>query len=239
MFIDAQKNKYSNELKYFLLLKLIYPSGKTRLNDVDLSFIEFITNIKDRKTSKKYLEFLQSIGWVKFNNKTKHFILVSFDKIRVENDWKVRLAFPINFSNYYKIKAVTGAVIYGYLHKDFWRKVKRDKSVQLKGSTYNFVSPKFNYKQQLAPVSVIGVEQIFDIPIATASRLKNFAFKENFIQLKKNYSETPIHKTMAALYCKYNNLNPNIVFHNGNYHLQLIDTVYPLFYFSKRSSVET
>lgn len=239
MFIDAQVCKYSSELRFFLLLKLLYKCGKTKLNYDELSFIELIDKIKDRKTTKKHITFLQSLGWIKYNSKTGYYILNSFDKIRKENNFKVRLAFPIDFNNYFKIKAVTGAVIYGYLHKGFWRYVKREKSVKLKGITYYFLSSKFNYKKKYAPVSVIWVEKFFKIPQATASRLKNAAFKEKLIQLKKNYSKEYVNKAMISLYCKYNDFKQNIVYHNGNYHLQLIDTIYPLFYFTKRSSVET
>ncbi|EMQ95549.1 hypothetical protein D778_02383 [Xanthomarina gelatinilytica] len=237
MFIDAQSNNYSKELKFFLLLKLIYPCGKAQLNNEALQFIELVENISSRKTTNKYINFLMEIGWIDYNQKTQFHIFKSFDRIRKENNWEVRLAFQIDFNNYYKIKAVTGAVIYGYLHKDFWRKVKKQKSVQLKGSTYYFLSPKFNYKEEYAPVSVNGVTQLFNISTATASRLKNEAFNEGLIKLKKNYSKTLFNKKFMQYYLDYNDMKQNIVFNDGSYRLQLIDTLYPLFYFSKRKSL--
>ena len=109
--------------------------------------------------------------------------------------------------------------------------------MQIKESTYYFLSPKFNYKEQLAPVSVIGVKDIFNLSIATASRLKNKAFKGGFIQLKKNYSKEPVSKKAMQQWCDYNEKTHNIVYVNGNYHLQHIDTIYPLFYFIKRKSL--
>jgi len=237
MFIDAQSNNYSKELKCFLLLKLIYPSGKAQLNSEALQFIQLVEAINSRKTLDKYIKFLMEIGWISYNQKTQFYVFKSFDKIRKDNNWEVRLAFQIDFNNYYKIKAVTGAVIYGYLHKDFWRKVKKQKSVQLKGSTYHFLSPKFNYKKQYAPVSVNGVMQLFNISTATASRLKNEAFNEGLIKLKKNYSKTPINKKIMQYYLDYNDMKQSIAYTNGKYRLQLIDTLYPLFYFTKRKSL--
>ncbi|SFN38445.1 hypothetical protein SAMN04487989_10176 [Bizionia echini] len=237
MFIDAQCSNYSKELQCFLLFKLIYPCGKAKLSNEAFQFIEYLEGINSRATLNKYINFLREIGWIVYNSKTQYFIFKSFDRIRKENNWQVRLAYQIDFSNYNKIKAVTGAVIYGYLHKDFWRKVKKQKSVQLKGSTYYFLSPKFNYKKQYAPVSVNGVTQLFNISTATASRLKNEAFKEGLIKLKKNFSNTPINKKLMQIYLKYNDKKQNIVFKEGNYRLQLIDTLYPLFYFSKRKSL--
>ena len=156
MFIDAQKFGYQKELMLFLLLKLLFREGKAKLDENDLLFIEYIEQIKTKKTTEKYIRQLLELGFIGFNNKTGFYNLKSFDKIRMLHEWEVRLAFPIDFTSYYKIQAVTGAVIYGYLHKDFWRKVKRKKSVHIKGSTYNFPSSTFNYKKQCAPVSVIG-----------------------------------------------------------------------------------
>ena len=239
MFINAQQYKYTNSLRFFILLKLLYTNGKTTLNDCDLKQIESIDDIKSRKTTKKHIQILIDKGWIKYNSKTEYYILVSFDQIRKENDFKVRLAFPVEVSYYKKIQAITGAVIYGYLHKDFWRNVKSKKSVQIKGSTYHFLTPTFNYKKQYAPVSVIGVLKIFNISIPTASRLKNAAAKEKFIKLKKNYSEPlPNIKELNKI-LEYNDMNNNLVYNNEEYRLQYIDTVYPLFFFIKRKNLKT
>jgi len=172
-----------------------------------------------------------------YNSKTKFYSIKSFDKIRLENNWEVRLACKVDYNNYTEIKAITGAVIYGYLHKDFWRKVKKQKSVQLKGSTYHFLSPKFNYKEQPAPVSVNGVEALFDMSKATASRLKHLAYNKGLIYLKKNYSETKVNKQSMLHWLKYNDKTPNLVYKDKGYRLQGIDTVFPLFYFTKRKSL--
>jgi hypothetical protein len=117
--------------------------------------------------------------------------------------------------------------------------VKRKKSVHLKGSTYNFPTQTFNYKKQYAPVSVIGVNKIFDISIATASRLKAAAHKAGFIRLKKNFEDIKIDVQLLVQIHKYNDLSDNIVFHKDDYRMQLIDTVYPLFYFLKRTKLKT
>lgn len=239
MFIDAQKFGYQNDLRFFLLLKLVYREGKFRQDEKDLLFIEYVLQIKRRKTTLRYIQLLLELNFLGYNDKLKNYSINSFDKIRKFHDWKVRLAFPIDFSTYYKMQAVTGAVIYGYLHKDFWRNVKRKKSVHIKGSTYNFPTQTFNYKKQYAPVSVIGVNKIFNISIATASRLKTAALKAGFIKLKKNYEEIKIDVQLLVQIQKYNDFSDNIVFHKDDYKMQLIDTVYPLFYFLKRTKLKT
>lgn len=239
MFIDAQIYGYQKELQFFLLLKLVFRTGKARLNNSDLQFIEYIKQIKLRRTTNKYIKLLLELNFISYNSKTGYYSINSFDRIRQFHNWKVRLAFPIDYTNYNKIQAVTGAVIYGYLHKDFWRYVKKQKSVQLKGSTYNFLNNTFNYKKQYAPVSVIGVNKIFNISQATASRLKNAAYKEQFIKLKKNFGDVVTNKQAMELYLEYNEKANNIVFYEGEYRLQLIDTIYPLFYFIKRTNLKT
>lgn len=231
MFIHAQQKGYKSELRFFLLLKLLFREGKTELNYNDLKFIEFVEQIKSVKTVKKYIRKLIKLKFLNFNLKTGYYSICSFDKLRKTHCWESRLAFPINYSNYYKINAVTGAVIYGYLHKDFWRKVKSKKSVQIKGCTYNFPKPTFNYKKQFAPVSVYGVKEIFDISTTSASRLKNLAKKEEFLKVKHNLNEI---SNDEAIVLKQTGNTQNLRFIKGQYYLQSIDSVYPLFYFKKR-----
>lgn len=239
MFIDAQKFGYQKDLCFFLFLKLTFTEGKVKLDTKGLLIIEYMLQIKCRKTSLRYIQLLLELNFISYNERTSYYTINSFDKIRQFHDWKVRLAFPIDYSTYHKIKAVTGAVIYGYLHKDFWRKVKRKKSVHINGSTYNFQSPTFNYKKQLAPVSVIGVSKIFKISIATASRLKTAAYKEGFIKLKKNYQDINMDIPLLGLILEHSDMGNNIVYHKDDYRMQLIDTVYPLFCFIKRTNLKT
>jgi len=237
-FIDAQQKGYGKKLQLFLFLKLVYSSGKTQLSAKELQWIASHEKIKCRSTLLKHLDFLIEKGWIRYNAKTGYYLLKSFDSIRKEQDWKVRLAFPVDYSSYRNIKAITGAILYGYLHKDFWRKVRRKKSVQIKGSTYHFLSPKFKPQNYPAPLSVLGTGSIFKISPSTASRLKDLAQKHHLLEVQKNYDRVPNKKAML-LCLKYNDKRNNIVFHHGNYRLQLIDTVLPLFLFKKREKLKT
>lgn len=235
LFIIAQQQGFKKELSFFLLLKLLYVEGKTKLERDELLFIEGLQQIKSRKTTKKYISVLLNKQFLTYNPKTGYYLIKAFDKIRRLHHFKNRLAFPIGYHNYYKLDAVTGAVLYGYLHKDFWRKVKQEKSVQLKRSTYNFPKHNFNFKKQPAPVSVYGIKKIFNISIATASRLKSAAKKEQYLKVKSNYEkisadEAYTRKRIGKAEC--------LRYSKGKYFLQSIDTVYPLFYFLKRKSME-
>jgi hypothetical protein len=223
---------------FFLVLKLKYPCGKTKLTSTELILLEKLIGIKSRKTSKKNIQLLLEKGFLRFNAKTKYYIIVGFDKIRLKYNWEMRLAFPITLKNHQQLKAITGAVIYGYLHKDFYRKVKREKSLQIKGRSYHWISLKYNYKIQSAPVSVKGVNAIFDIPIANASRLKTLAAKEGLLKVQKNYSDETFNEDERNYHTKINEVQ-NFVLKNKKNRLQLIDTITPLFNFRKRKSLET
>lgn len=220
----------------------MYRCGKLRFTNEELYFIEFVEQIKSRKTTKKYIKFFKDRNWIKYNHKTNYYILNSFDNIRIENDWTIRLAFKIYFGNYYKIEAVIGAVIYGYLHRDFWRKVKRNKSVHIKERTYHFICLKFNFKKQPAPISVLGVCQILNISKSTASRLKKEAQKTKYINVQKDYLEENINQgeiEFATKNYKEEIIHTNLVFHEGKHKLRLIDLIYPNFHFTKRKSLGT
>lgn len=239
LFIDAQQQGYAKKLQFFLALKLLYKCGKTKLDNEELLFLELTEEISSRKTTIKYIQFLIEKGWLKYNSKTGYYIIKSFEIIRSDNNWKVRLSYPVDFDSYRNIKAITGAIIYGYLHKDFWRKVRRKKSVQIKGSTYHFLSPHFKYKEAPAPLSVLGIGNIFHISPATASRLKNCAQNQKLLEVKKNYGAFISNKKAMELCLDYNDKPNNIVFVEGNYRFQLIDTICPLFLFKRRQKLKT
>ena len=239
LFIDAQQKSYAKKLRFFLLLKLLYNCGKTRLEEDELLFIEFAEEIRCRNTSLGYIQFLRENGWLIYNEKTGYYLLKSFERIRRENNWEVNLAFQIDSSSYKNIKAATGAVIYGYLHKDFWRKLKRKKSVRLKGSTYHFLSSKLNYKEKPAPVSVLGISKIFNISPSTATNLKKEALRHKLLFVHKNYSAGIPNKKAMELCIKYQEVPNTMVFRNGLNRFQLIDTVYPLFHFKKLKKWKT
>ncbi|MFZ0489972.1 MAG: hypothetical protein WAM00_07005 [Salegentibacter sp.] len=239
LFVYAQQEGYAKKLQFFLALKLLYTCGKTRLDEGELLFLELTEEIRCRETTLNYIKFLEEKGWLHYNPRTGYYILKSFDRIRRENNWKSRLSFRVDFDSYRNIKAITGAILYGYLHMNFWRKVRRKKSVQIKGSTYHFLSPHFNSKEAPAPLSVLGICNIFKISTATASRLKACAEKHKLLRVQKNYGEVTLNKRAMKLCLKYNDKRNNVVFHQGNYRFQLIDTILPLFLFEKRQKLKT
>lgn len=204
----------------------------------DLCLLEETYKLNCRKTIIRYIENLKSKKWLQYNYYKKHYIFSSFTKIREFSECKTRLAIKINIENYKNIEALTGAVIFSYLHKDFWRKVKNKKSVLIKGRTYGSFGYNFNYKNEFAPVSIYGVEAIFNIPPSTACRLKLAAAEAKLIEIKPNYEliDLYVEKDQREIVKDLLNIK-NLVYLNGKYMLRGIDHICPLFEFVKLKSI--
>ncbi len=237
LLIAAQQEHYVSRIRFFLLLKIMYPQGKSRLSLGEMRAIQQVLRVKSEKTIQSYVRFFEAKGWLRLNTKTGYYIIKSFDRIREENDWRMRYAILLLPLDLYRPKAFVGAGIYAYLHTVYLKRQREKESVQKKGRTYHFLQSRQN-RRTAAPVSVNGVEKIFNISKANASRLKKAAEKERLIKVKKNYSK-PISKEIGKWSLKYSDLPQNIVFRRRKYRLQLTDTITPLFSFTRRKKMKT
>jgi hypothetical protein len=237
LLIAAQQEHYVSRLRFFLLLKMMYPQGKSRLSWGELRAIQQVLRIKSEKTIKSYICFFEDKGWLRLNIKTGYYIIKSLDKIRGENNWRIRSAILLLPLDLYRLKAFIGAGVYANLHSIYLKRQREKESVQKKGRTYHFLLSGRSRKKAV-PVSVNGVEKIFKISKAIASRLKKAAEKERLIKVKKHFSK-PVSKEMVELSLKYNDLPQNIVFRKRKYRLQLTDTITPLFSFTRRKKMKT
>lgn len=237
LMISAQQEHYVSRLRFFLLLKMIYPQGKTRLSWGEMRAIQQVLRIKSEKTMKSYVRFFEAKGWLRLNSKTGYYLIKSFDRIREENDWRMRCAILLLPLDLYRLKALIGAGVYAYLHSIYLKRQREKESVQKKGRTYHFLLSGRGRKKAV-PVSVNGVEKIFKISKASASRLKRAAVKEKLIKAKKNYSK-PVSKEMGKWSLKYSDLPQKIVYRRRRHRLQLIDTITPLFSFTRRKKMKT
>lgn len=237
LFIHAYQNKYSKDLRFYILLKLNFPQGKFENSKEILENLQTQDQIKSHKTVKKHLEKLIQLRFITFNKKTNYYQLISFDKIRVNLGIISRKAIRVDKSIYKEIYALTGAVIFAWLHRDFWRNVHKEKVVTVKGVTYNSKSFKTSQKKSPAPVSLYGVNSIYGIPVTSIARLKKLAVELELIEVKHSYSKEPVDKLNYERILKYYSAKNNIVFRNDEYYLQEIDHITPNIFFSKRKKV--
>lgn len=104
-----------------------------------------------------------------------------------------------------------------WLSLDFHRKLRKEKSVLVKGGTYHFLSSRSSHEDQMAPISVYAAADLFEISVSTANRLQLAAEKENYLELKKNYGEVICDKKTMIRCLEYNDKRNNVVFHQGKY----------------------
>lgn len=238
MCVFVIQNNLENHFRFYLLLKLMYTCGKLKFSKKEIQFLAFVINVTTR-TVKSYIQKLVELKWIGLNTKTQYYLLYSFDRLRKNYDWKSRASIEIYFKDIHRIRAVLGAVLFGYLHKDFWRKVKRERVVRIKGRTYQSLSPSFNYKIREAPISIYGVRKVFNISIAKISRLKTLAYNVGLIKVEKDYVKYDIDKQHALMIKKYHpERTRNLIFKDGIYQLQQIDLILPLFDIRRRKKLE-
>jgi len=237
LFIHAYQNKYSKELRFFILLKLNFHQGKFLNTKEILQDLQAQDQIKSHKTIIKYLDKLIKLKLIKYNTKTKHYQLISYDKIRINLGLYSRKAIRVDKTTYKNVYALTGAVIFALLHSDFWRRVHKDKVVVLKGATYKSKSFRTSQKKSPAPVSIYGVNSIYKISVTSVVRLKKLAVNLKLLTVKHIYSEYPVDKFIVEENASFDLSKNNVVFRKGAYYLQEIDHITPNIFFSKRKNV--
>lgn len=238
MCIWVAQHNQEGVFQFFLFLKWLYKCGKTKLSNTELHALASMMNYSDIRPIQKHIDTLMELEWLRLNDKTGFYIIASFDRLRHMYGWESRASIECTLKELNNIRAIVGASIFAYQHKDFWRKVKREKSVRIKGRTYHFLSPSFNYKNHFAPVATTGIEALHNISKSKASELKHAALKANYILVKKDF-DTTYSQTEIKLLIKYCDGPRNVRKLNGKVVLQLIDLVLPKIAIRKRPKLGT
>lgn len=237
MCVIVLQNNLENPFRFYLLLKLMYTSGKLKFSKQEIQFLAFALDVTT-KTIRTYIKKLEELKWIRLNTKTQYYLLNSIDRLRKNNNWLSRASIEFYFEYIHRTRAILGAAIYGYLHKDYWRK-QRERIVTIKGVTYQSLSSSFNYKNHSSPISVYGVNKIFNISIPKASRLKKFAANEGLIKVEKQYKKLDIPKFGVDGFKEYYpEVTNNLIYKDENHYLQQIDLILPLFDIRRRKKLE-
>lgn len=216
-----------------------FRNGKTKLNRIELLGLGQVMGVKSNKTIKQHVNILYKLNWVTYNKKTGYYQLNSFERIRSFFNWESRASLAFEYKEIQNIQGLIGGAIYIYQFYDFWRKVKRERIVRIMGRTYNFLSPSFNFKEHHAPVATTGIEALYGITQAKASRLKRAAIKSSIIKVKKDYQKLDFSHSEIKLMMKYGNLPLHVKQFKGLFYLQSIDLVLPLKQIKKRPKLTT
>jgi hypothetical protein len=233
------KRNLESPFKLFVYLKIRYPSGKFNWKPNEKKETSQMLKVNVR-TIRNNFKKIEELGWVKYHNEFNQWRLVSFDNLRISNDWSKVRSYSFTYYDVLNIRAALGGVTYTQLYKSSSRKHKRRKNNVLKnGSAIKIFTPPCD-KLIYAEVSVIGVSKIFNISISKAVRLKKNAKLAGYIKVKKQYSIIPndeISARMKAL--KMTDQRNNIVCFKGKYAYQLTDKIHSDLYFKKRKKLVT
>lgn len=238
MCIWVAQHNQEQVLQFFLFIKWLYKSGKLKFSTLELQAIASMMNYSDVRPIQKHIDTLLEWGWLRLNEKTGFYLIASFDRLRIKYDWESRASIECTLKEIKNIRAHVGAAIFAYQHKDFWRKVKREKIVRIKGRAYHFLSPSFNYSKQFAPIATTGIEALHNISKSKASTLKIAAAKAGYILVKKDF-DTTYSDADINLLIKYCDAPQNLRKLNGKVVLQLIDLVLPKISIRKRHKLGT
>ncbi len=233
MVIETIESSFYNPLKTFLYLKFNY-SGIVRIQDLDFERICNDLNFKSNKTPKKHIKDLISKNWIGYDPKCKIYFIRSFDFIRRSNSWTERSSAVFNYNHLVQTKAWCGGILYTILYKNARKKYCKAASIKGKAIQAQNTSSLF------CKVATTGVIKIFNISIATASRLKSLANASGFISVKKTFSPTDIkasEKYDAIKYISDTNITVTFRIKNGKVFMQSIDKIYPYLHLSKRKKL--
>jgi hypothetical protein len=234
------QNNQESPFCLFVYLKLSYPSGKIQWIHQDKEYASFFLK-KCNKTITNNFNKLIELGWLFYDDEFEYYRLEAIDTLRDERDWEQRRAAPFTYKDVTHIRATLGAILYTQLYKSYCRKhFKKRKSNVLKSES---ASESFTFScdiKRFAEISVISINDFFNISICKASRIKTLAAKYKLIEVQKQYFElTQEQVYVAKKGAKYRGENQNIIFKNGKHYLQLTDKIYSDLYFKKRKKLET
>lgn len=227
MCIWVAKHNLEKPFQLFLFLKLLYREGKTKMSPIELQAIAQLMGFADTRPVKKHLKKLEELEWIRKNERTGFYIFVGFDKLRLKHDWESRASVYVRLKEINNLFAFIGAAIFTYQHKDFWRKVKRERSVRIKGRTYHSLSPSFNFKRHHAPIATTGIKALHGISTSKVSEMKIEAHKLGYISVRKDFEELPYTRDEINVMIKHADLPRHIRKINQKFFLQLIDLVLP------------
>lgn len=238
MLIHVAAHNLETPFQLFLLLKSLFRAGKAKMTSAEIQAVAQIMGYADSRQVRRQLKEMQELSWVRYNTTTGYYILCSFDQLRISNSWKTRSAMPVYFNDLNRLSAIIGAAVYTYLYNAFRRKLKREGSVRIQGRTYHSMSASLFSKGGLAPVATTGLNALFNISVAKASRLKKAAVKEGLIQVIKDFVPKNCNPNELELIKKYSEA-PNLRMFQGKVSLQQIDLIYPLIKLKKRQRLKT
>ena len=236
MVIDTIENSNYNQFKLFLFLKATC-SGKVRIDSYKRQSIAQILKFKGERSVERYLQLLINREWIGYNPKSKVYFIKAFDKIRRLENFRTRTAAVFSLQDLDKIKAFCSGVLFAYIYKvSLFREKKKKAASHMQNASKPSASSLTFF-----PIATTGIESLFNISKAKASRLKHLAAQSNYLEFKHQYKDLNIPKEQHKHFLSVAepNLAEKVVVKEGRIPLQLPDLIYPYITLSYRRKLKT
>ena len=199
---------------------MYFPVGKFKMTAELSDDLTLFFGVTDR-TIQRQVNSLLALGWLQKNTKNGYFLIRGWSLFKNQIQSVTRLSYELSFNEINNMRAVIGAVIFGYLHRLYWRKQIRLGSVSIKGGTSKVPRGLFRYlMKDGAPIALSGVEKVLGIPKRKAQHLKELAEKFQYIETKAHLIPTDLKSSDIRL-LKRNSIDTNHYrFVNGFYFIQ-------------------
>jgi len=230
LIVHCISERKLQELKLYLWLKAC-SSGKIKLDDYQIQSVSLILDVTTYRT-KSSLNKLNSYNWLGYNPKSKYYFIRSFDKVRIMEQLKQRRSAVFCLNDLKNFPAWCGGAFYAYLYK--LRKGANYKHDFLKGkSKQAYNAPSF------LPVATAGVERIFQLSRATATRYKLLAKRAGYLEVEHRFKKLGVPKSEIKYFREGvpSWYNQKLVLIKGELYEQLPDVVLPHISLSKRKSL--
>jgi hypothetical protein len=229
----AIRNKFIRPFQLYIHLKGSC-SGKRKISKDDFKRIATDLSLKSYKSVENNLKLLLKRNWIGYSNNSGYYFIRGFDVIRKTHNLRFRSAARFDTDEILKFKAFIAGAVIGHLVNIQRR--KRRVTERKRSRSKQVIPPSSEY----FPVSCLSVAKILNISISTAHRLKNFARKANYIDLKKNLTPIPVNIKYLKQYKKANEeFAHKIIVRKRKPYIQEIDTALPKIYFKRRKKIET
>lgn len=173
--------RLKQDLKLFLLLKLMYPEGKYKTCELPIDLVAKELDIHKR-TIVRRLKKLEKIQWVSHNNQTGYTLIYSPERL-VWGKKKTRCSRQkLMLHNIREIDSVVGYVLFRKCASDF-KLINKEQGGSAQLTSHAFTSHLASLPKGYYPVALRGVSKRFSTPLSTINTLKKAALRAGYLRV--------------------------------------------------------
>lgn len=167
---------------YHILKEKTMGSGTAYLNNRQISILSAYLK-RDNRTIRRYLSYLESIGWIEPNGKV--YTVKSWKNVFRLMGFKYVTGVECNITQVRNAQAFYAGIVIGRLSN--FQRYKRNGTDKEKSAILSQSAPNQSDRSNFFPIADRALAQILGISKAKANKLKKSAHKYGYIDLKYNF----------------------------------------------------